>query len=109
MEQLDGRRIEYIDGIPVAYHQTDQFGGDIGPVGRNGVVVDEIYIQWPDGTGVSLQLRYPADWDVRNGGGSAYDLYLALQNVLHQVLLGADKDDLLDCAHHLAQEEDERD
>jgi hypothetical protein len=71
-------------------------------------VADESYIQWPDGTGVGLQLRYPADWDVRNGGGSAYDLYLALQNLLHRVLLGADMDELWDYAQERLLEEDEQ-
>jgi hypothetical protein len=102
VEELGGKRIEYIDGTPVAYYQTDD-EGYADPVAINGVAADQSYIQWPNGTGVSLQLHHPADW--RNGGGSAYDFYLDMQNLLHLALLGADMGELRDYANDLAQEE----
>jgi hypothetical protein len=107
VEELGSKRIKYIDGTPVAYHQTD-IEGDVGPVVIEGAVAEQGYIQWPDGTGVSLQLHHPNGWDPRGGGGSAYSFYLDLQNLLHLALLGADMGELWDYAHDLAQEEVEQ-
>ena len=99
-EELDNNWMSYIDGTPVAYHQTD-VEGYVDPVAIDGVVVEQGYIQWPDGTGVSLQLHHPADWDWRNGAGGARDFCFAMQNLVQAVLLDTDMDKLWDCAHDL--------
>jgi hypothetical protein len=101
MEEQSGIEwMAYIDGIPVAYHQTDM-EGDVDPVAIEGSVADQSYIQWPDGTGVSLQLHHPADWDVRNGAGNAHDFYLAMLRLVQAAALDADTDKLWDYADDL--------
>ena len=78
------------------------------PVAIDGAVAKQSYIQWPDGTGISLQLHHPEGWDWRNGNGSVQDLYRDLQNLLHQVLLGVDMGEVWDFAQGRLIEEGEQ-
>ena len=96
-EELGNNWMPYIDGTPVAYHQTD-VEGEVGPVDIDGVVVDQSYIQWPDGTGVSLQLHQPAG---HRSGIDAHGFYLKMLGLVQAALLDADTDKLWDYAHDL--------
>src|SRR5215204_7766210 len=107
MEEQSGNEwMAYIDGIPVAYYQThsptaypDDMEGNVDPIDIDGAGVDQSYIQWPDGTGVSVQLHHPPGWS--KGGSDAYDFYLAMQRLVQAAVLGADTEKLWDYADDL--------